>query len=137
MRLPYRRAVRLLVLLAVGMIGAALIGLATPAAAAEQARVEEQRLDGAGVALDTSLYLPATTPAPAVLVAHGFGGTKASVDADARDLAARVAAALGPCRVLAIHIKAIAYDRVVAELRDYERAGLPLIIPEQGRRYRF
>ena len=52
-------------------------------------RVEEQRLDGAGVALDTSLYLPATTPAPAVLVAHGFGGTKASVDADARDLAAR------------------------------------------------
>ena len=38
---------------------------------------------------DTSLYLPATTPAPAVLVAHGFGGTKASVDADARDLAAR------------------------------------------------
>ena len=89
MRLPYRRAVRLLVLLAVGMIGAALIGLATPAAAAEQARVEEQRLDGAGVALDTSLYLPAATPAPAVLVAHGFGGTKASVDADARDLAAR------------------------------------------------
>ena len=50
MRLPYRRAVRLLVLLAVGVIGAALIGLATPAAAAEQARVEEQRLDGAGVA---------------------------------------------------------------------------------------
>ena len=89
MRLPYRRAVRLLVLLAVGMIGTALIGLATPAAAAEPARVEEQRLDGAGVALDTSLYLPATTPAPAVLVAHGFGGTKASVDADARDLAAR------------------------------------------------
>ena len=89
MRLPYRRAVRLLVLLAVGMIGTALIGLATPAAAAEPVRVEEQRLDGAGVALDTSLYLPATTPAPAVLVAHGFGGTKASVDADARDLAAR------------------------------------------------
>ena len=41
------------------------------------------------VDLDTTLYLPATTPAPAVLVAHGFGGSKASVDTDARDLADR------------------------------------------------
>ena len=41
------------------------------------------------VPLDTTLYLPATTPAPAVLVAHGFGGTKASVDADARALVDR------------------------------------------------
>ena len=41
------------------------------------------------ISLDTTLYLPATTPAPAVLVAHGFGGTKASVDADARALADR------------------------------------------------
>jgi ABC-2 type transport system ATP-binding protein len=41
------------------------------------------------VSLDTTLYLPEHTPAPAVLVAHGFGGSKDSVDADARDLAAR------------------------------------------------
>ena len=41
------------------------------------------------VSLDATLYLPETTPAPAVLVAHGFGGSKASVDADARELAAR------------------------------------------------
>ncbi|MYW76313.1 alpha/beta fold hydrolase, partial [Pseudonocardia sp. SID8383] len=43
--------------------------------------------------LDTSLYVPASataaSPAPAVLVAHGFGGSKASVDSDARELAAR------------------------------------------------
>jgi ABC-2 type transport system ATP-binding protein len=59
-------------------------------------RVEEQRVTVPGgpgsagpVELDTSLYVPATTPAPAVLVAHGFGGSKASVDADARELAAR------------------------------------------------
>ena len=26
------------------------------------------------VSLDTTLYLPETTPAPAVLLAHGFGG---------------------------------------------------------------
>jgi ABC-2 type transport system ATP-binding protein len=66
-------------------VGALLIG-ATPA---DGARVEEQRVAGAGVELDTTLYLPTTTPAPAVLVAHGFGGSKASVDADARDLAER------------------------------------------------
>ncbi len=41
------------------------------------------------VALDTTVYLPERTPAPAVLVAHGFGGSKASVDADARELADR------------------------------------------------
>ncbi|WP_026424087.1 alpha/beta fold hydrolase [Actinokineospora inagensis] len=41
------------------------------------------------IRLDTTLYLPKTTPAPAVLVAHGFGGSKQSVDADARELAQR------------------------------------------------
>ena len=49
---------------------------------------------GAGtITLDPSLYVPSSatpaTPAPAVLVAHGFGGTKDSVDSDARELAAR------------------------------------------------
>lgn len=43
--------------------------------------------------LDASLYVPASataaSPAPAVLVAHGFGGSKDSVDSDARELAAR------------------------------------------------
>ncbi|HEY0697104.1 MAG TPA: alpha/beta fold hydrolase, partial [Micromonospora sp.] len=45
------------------------------------------------VDLDTTLYLPhgasADRPAPAVLLAHGFGGTKQSVRSDAEDLAAR------------------------------------------------
>ncbi|GAA3512573.1 alpha/beta fold hydrolase [Actinocatenispora rupis] len=41
------------------------------------------------VPLDTTLYVPDTTPAPAVLLAHGFGGTKASVASDAKDLAGR------------------------------------------------
>ncbi|HEU4422152.1 MAG TPA: alpha/beta fold hydrolase [Pilimelia sp.] len=43
------------------------------------------------VTLDTRLYLPAgasqRAPAPAVLLAHGFGGTKETVTADAEDLA--------------------------------------------------
>jgi ABC-2 type transport system ATP-binding protein len=43
--------------------------------------------------LDTRLYLPDSAtpnrPAPAVLLGHGFGGTKESVDRQARDLATR------------------------------------------------
>ncbi|HKA49783.1 MAG TPA: alpha/beta fold hydrolase [Candidatus Dormibacteraeota bacterium] len=45
------------------------------------------------VTLDTTYYRPRTAtaahPVPAVLLAHGFGGTKDSVAADARELAGR------------------------------------------------
>ncbi|MGB7362868.1 MAG: alpha/beta fold hydrolase, partial [Rhodococcus sp. (in: high G+C Gram-positive bacteria)] len=44
----------------------------------------------ATVDIDTTLYLPdAASPSPAVLLAHGFGGDKNSVAAQARDLASR------------------------------------------------
>ncbi|KAA9157169.1 alpha/beta fold hydrolase [Amycolatopsis acidicola] len=43
----------------------------------------------AQVRLDTTVYFPATTPAPAVLLPHGFGGSKASVDGEAQELARR------------------------------------------------
>ena len=39
------------------------------------------------VAIDATLFTPARTPAPAVLLAHGFGGSKDSVAAQARSLA--------------------------------------------------
>ena len=39
------------------------------------------------VQLDATVYLPAQTPAPAVIMAHGFGGSKKSVVADAEQLA--------------------------------------------------
>ncbi|HEV2087289.1 MAG TPA: alpha/beta fold hydrolase, partial [Cryptosporangiaceae bacterium] len=43
------------------------------------------------IRLDTTIFVPdsatADDPAPAVLVAHGFGGSKATVAADARELA--------------------------------------------------
>ena len=84
--------------LPVALLAAALLALAlsVPASASTVSRTVEERIevpagpgqDGA-IALDTTLYLPATTPAPAVLVAHGFGGTKASVDTDARALVDR------------------------------------------------
>lgn len=45
---------------------------------------------GAGqVHLDATVYRPAVIPAPAVLVAHGFGGSKDSVGAEATALARR------------------------------------------------
>jgi ABC-2 type transport system ATP-binding protein len=43
--------------------------------------------NGKPVQLDTSLYLPETTPAPAILLTHGFGGDKRSLDSKARSLA--------------------------------------------------
>ena len=42
---------------------------------------------GVAVGLDTTLYLPDATPAPAVLLAHGFGGSKTDLDSEARLLA--------------------------------------------------
>ncbi len=45
--------------------------------------------DNAPVTLDGTIYLPARTPAPAVLLAHGYGGSKESVAPDARALAER------------------------------------------------
>ncbi|WP_019203741.1 alpha/beta fold hydrolase [Tsukamurella sp. 1534] len=49
----------------------------------------DQMLDGAGVRLDTSFFAPAgaTGDAPAVLLAHGFGGSKDDVRAEAEQLA--------------------------------------------------
>ncbi|MCP2331522.1 MULTISPECIES: alpha/beta fold hydrolase [Actinoalloteichus] len=41
------------------------------------------------ISLDATVYLPETTPAPAVLLAHGFGGSKLEVSGDARELADR------------------------------------------------
>ena len=78
----------------------ALGGLAAgtaPALADEAITAEESMVpsgEGAdAVELDTSLYVPpsatAADPAPAVLLAHGFGGSKDSVADDAVDLAER------------------------------------------------
>jgi len=60
----------------------------TSASASSQIKVEDLRLAGAGnVQIDTSIYLPAKTPAPAIMLAHGFTGDKTSVAKQANDLA--------------------------------------------------
>jgi ABC-2 type transport system ATP-binding protein len=84
-------------LVAVLLALAGVVAGGTPAQAAADVTTENARIpSGQGadaVQLDTTLYLPASATAqdkaPAVLLAHGFGGSKDSVAADARDLAAR------------------------------------------------
>ncbi|NUT02746.1 MAG: alpha/beta fold hydrolase [Hamadaea sp.] len=81
------------VVAAIGLAVAAVAIAAQPAQAAYQtvdAMVPGAQGDDPAV-LDTTLYLPGDGKSkhPAVLLAHGFGGTKQSVAQDAKDLADR------------------------------------------------
>ena len=74
--------------------GTAAVALTRPPAVGEQAYrivVPEGSTPGRHIQLDATLYTPSGVdgahPAPAVIVAHGFGGTKSSVAEDARELA--------------------------------------------------
>jgi ABC-2 type transport system ATP-binding protein len=42
---------------------------------------------GVAVSLDTTVYLPSSTPAPAIVLAHGFGGSKGDLASEAHSLA--------------------------------------------------
>lgn len=94
--MPRRRPKR--PLLALGVVLLLLAALATLALTRSAAAdpVAERALtvdvkDGPArdqpVAIDATLFTPALTPAPAVLLAHGFGGNKDSVADQARTLA--------------------------------------------------
>jgi ABC-2 type transport system ATP-binding protein len=79
--------------LAVLLTGGALAAVPAPALAADVRTEEAMVPSGSGanaVELDTTLYLPASDePAPAIVLAHGFGGSKDSVATDAQFLADR------------------------------------------------
>ncbi|MGH3780593.1 MAG: alpha/beta fold hydrolase [Pseudonocardiaceae bacterium] len=88
----------LVVLVVITVIAGAGVMLAIRAATSDPPPVATENvtidvpegLGGAGqVHLDATVYRPAVTPAPAVLVAHGFGGSKDSVSAEATALARR------------------------------------------------
>ena len=55
----------------------------TPAASADQVKSKTIKT-AANIEIDTSLYLPKKTPAPAIMIAHGFGGSKDSVSSQAK-----------------------------------------------------
>ena len=65
-----------------------MFGVAIPSYATSTNRIN-LTIGGAGVNLDATLYLPQRTPAPAVLLAHGFGGSKDSVVTEAKTLQSR------------------------------------------------
>ena len=85
--------------------GLALVALAaalgaSPAQAASSAEIRlpggpTSATDPAPVSLDATVYLPDATPAPAVLLAHGFGGSKADLDERAAALSDRGYVVLG------------------------------------------
>ncbi len=89
---PSKRFVALIA--GVAVLAAGVVVWASAGSRPSRVRVEESFMDAPAapgsterISLDTSLYLPERTPAPAVLLAHGFGGDKHSVDTDARELA--------------------------------------------------
>ncbi|MGW5270510.1 alpha/beta fold hydrolase [Rhodococcus sp. NPDC003994] len=85
----------LVVLVVLAIVG--VVALRTTASDTTAVRTEEvvrEVPEGPGssstVQLDATVYLPdVPEPAPAVILAHGFGGDKSSVDGQARDLASR------------------------------------------------
>jgi ABC-2 type transport system ATP-binding protein len=74
---------------AFALSGFLLISLSFPVSAAAESIIVKTITTAPGVSIDTSLYLPSKTPAPAILIAHGFGGSKDSVASDAKYFAAK------------------------------------------------
>src|SRR3569833_3074519 len=90
-RLHTPRARVIAALVSVAVIGTAVI-LAVHGSSSSGVQVSSRFITGtpeAGrpVRLDASLYLPVTTPAPAVLLSQGFGGDKTDLNGTARTLA--------------------------------------------------
>nr|WP_203914001.1 alpha/beta fold hydrolase [Rhizocola hellebori] len=79
--------------LPIGLVAILLVGLVAWAIWPDEVTYTEhdQRITSGDVTLDTRLYLPKSASAsnrvPALLLGHGFGGTKESVAADAKELA--------------------------------------------------
>ena len=92
MRRPSRKALMWLGAVGVAVVaigGYSLVTGGTPPVETEVLHVAVgPEADGTPVTLDATLYLPDSgRPAPAVVLAHGFGGSKQDEDADARYLA--------------------------------------------------
>ncbi|WP_430667219.1 alpha/beta fold hydrolase [Jatrophihabitans telluris] len=140
---PRRRwwllAVVLVVLAGAGAITA--VAVQAPAAVAETSQfvTGTPEPDGKPVRIDTTLFLPTHTPAPAILLAHGLGGTKAGMAAQARSLAGHgyvvltyTARGFGNSGGL-IHLDSLAYEVPDAQrLLDFLQ-NRPEVLKRDGR----
>ncbi|MEO8518984.1 MAG: CocE/NonD family hydrolase, partial [Dermatophilaceae bacterium] len=89
-RLARGRWVTVAAVIAIAAAGAAIATAVTssPAVGTRSVFVPgTPEADGTPARIDATVYLPETTPAPAVLLAHGFGGSKSDLDSEARSLA--------------------------------------------------
>ena len=91
---------------------------------------------GSAVELDATVYFPAQTPAPAILLAHGFGGSKTDLRSQARSLAqhgyvvlAYTARGFGRSGGL-IHLDAPAYEVADASKLISYLATLPQVLKD-------
>ena len=76
-------------ILAVAPFGAPLALAATSTSSITVSGGPTSSSDATPIKIDGEIYLPANSPAPAVLLAHGFGGSKDSVTEEAKALQAR------------------------------------------------
>ncbi|WP_027945014.1 alpha/beta fold hydrolase [Amycolatopsis taiwanensis] len=93
---PRTRRTRLLtlaavvvILAAVGLVWVRSAGGDGPPVRTQDAMIDVPAAPGSAeqVRLDTTMYFPERTPAPAILLAHGFGADKTSVTGEAQELA--------------------------------------------------
>ncbi|NCV86945.1 MAG: alpha/beta fold hydrolase, partial [Oxalobacteraceae bacterium] len=63
--------------------------IVSPSVVKADEKVSEIIETAPGISIDTSQYLPKKLPAPAILIAHGFGGSKDSVESDAKFFASK------------------------------------------------
>ncbi|QMU77430.1 alpha/beta fold hydrolase [Streptacidiphilus sp. PB12-B1b] len=130
--------VAVLALAVVGLGGYSALGRAQPAVRQEVLSVTGvPEADGTPVKLDATLYLPAgSTPRPAVVLAHGFGGSKDDEAADALYLARHGYVALTySARGFGRSGGLIHLDSPQYEVRDAERmvdllATLPQVVKD-------
>ncbi|MDP5088629.1 MAG: alpha/beta fold hydrolase [Ilumatobacteraceae bacterium] len=74
---------------AISMLAVMLASVMSPSVVKADEIVSEIIETAPGVSIDTSQYLPKKLPAPAILIAHGFGGSKESVESEAKFFASK------------------------------------------------
>ncbi|MFD4181578.1 alpha/beta hydrolase, partial [Rhodococcus sp. NPDC058514] len=96
MRIPRPRGIRTRIAVVAALVAVSVGGVAVTRSITEPAApvtedvavtVPSGPAESDQVKIDARLYLPQHTPAPAVLLAHGFGGSKDSVAGQSRALA--------------------------------------------------
>ncbi|MDA3004161.1 MAG: alpha/beta fold hydrolase, partial [Actinomycetota bacterium] len=66
-----------------------LVSVFLPSVANADEKISEIIETSPGILIDTDQYLPKKLPAPAILIAHGFGGSKDSVESEAKFFASK------------------------------------------------